>query len=54
MTIVRIGKRNENGYMEFEFPHAMDAFVFYSAAKDAYREDDMVIDMTEEGEKNEV
>lgn len=51
MTLVRIGKKSENSYMEFEFASGMDAFVFYSAAKDSYREDDMVITMTEEGDE---
>ena len=50
MTIVRIGKKSECGCMEFEFDHPMDAFVFYTTARDKYREDDMVITMTEEGE----
>ena len=54
MTIVRIGRRSENSYLEFEFDSGMDAFVFYSAAKDRYREDDLVITMTEEGDMNEV
>lgn len=50
MTLVRMGKAHENAYMEFSFDSAMDAFVFYSLTKDAYREDDLVIEMTEEGE----
>ena len=50
MTIVRIGRTNVTAYMDFAFDSAMDAFVFYSLTKDAYREDDLVIEMTEEGE----
>lgn len=53
MTIVRIGRKNETSCMEFEFEHPMDAFVFYSTARDTYREDDFVIDMTEEGDTDE-
>ena len=51
MTIVRIGRQSDISYLEFEFDNGMDAFVFYSAAKDRYREDDLVITMTEEGKE---
>ena len=51
MTIVRIGRKSENSYMEFEFPNETEAFVFYCGAKSGYREDDLVITMTEEGEE---
>ena len=47
-TVVRIARKGNAGLMEFEFNNGMDAFVFYSAAKDAYREDDLFINMTEE------
>lgn len=50
MTIIRIG-RKEGTCMEFEFESGMDAFVFYSMAKDSYREDDLQVTMTEEGEE---
>lgn len=50
MTIIRIGKQRSTEAMEFAFTNAMDAFVFYSTARDSYREDDMVITMTEEGD----
>lgn len=51
MTIIRIGRKESKTYLEFEFPSAMDAFVFYAGARDAYREDDLEITMTEEGEE---
>lgn len=51
MTIVRIGRKGSADYLEFAYENAMDAFMFYAQAKDAYREDDLVIDMTEEGEQ---
>ena len=51
MTIVRIGRRSECSYLEFEFDHPMDAFVFYTTTRDKYREDDLCITMTEEGEE---
>ena len=47
-TVVRIARKGNAGLMEFEFESGMDAFVFYSAAKDSYREDDLFINMTEE------
>jgi len=50
MTIVKIGRKESDKCMEFEFDYPMDAFVFYSQAKNSYREDDMVIAMEEEGE----
>lgn len=51
MTIVRIGRKSEYAYMEFEFDYPMDAFVFYTTVTERYREDDLVIKMTEEGEE---
>lgn len=51
MTLVKVGKKGKCDYMEFTFESAMDAFVFYSHARDSYREDDLVIEMTEEGEE---
>lgn len=55
MTVVMIGKKGKKGTgMEFEFESAMDAFTFYAMTKDSYREDDLVIAMVEEGDKDEV
>ena len=52
MTVIRIGRKDSKEWpMEFSFQNAMDAFVFYSQASDSYREDDMEITMTEEGEE---
>lgn len=48
MTLVLMGKKNGKDCLMFEFEHAMDAFVFYSQAKDTYREDDLHIVMLEE------
>lgn len=48
MTIVRIGRKGSNTYMEFEFEDEFSAYVFYSATKDHYREDDLFISMVEE------
>jgi len=50
MTIVKIGRKEDKQPMEFEFHGVMDAYVFYATAKDTYREDDMEIVMTEEGD----
>lgn len=51
MTIVKMSRRRDNEPMQFEFDSTMEAFVFYGIAKDTYREDDMVIEMTEEGDE---
>ena len=51
MTIVKIGRKESDKCMEFEFDYPMDAFVFYSQAKNSYRENDMVIAMEEEEEE---
>ena len=53
MTIVTIGRKEETMHLEFEFAAPMDAFVFFSMAKDSYREDDMKITMVEEGGNSE-
>ncbi len=52
MTIVMIS-RSDDRCMEFAFDNEMDAFNFYASAKDSYREDDLCICMTEEGEDDE-
>ena len=51
MTVVRIGNKANKYPLEFAFEHEMDAFNFYTEAKDHYREDDFIITMTEEGEE---
>ena len=43
--VVRMGRKGGKEYLEFSFPHGMDAFQFYSEAKDHYREDDLLIFM---------
>lgn len=48
MTVVRVGKRSSFDYMEFAFDDEFSAYVFYSATKDHYREDDLYISMVEE------
>lgn len=54
MTVVRIGNKKNAFPLEFEFDAEMDAFNFYSEAKDHYREDDFIITMTEEGENDDI
>lgn len=51
MTVVRIGSKRNKFPLEFAFDEEMDAFNFYARAKDHYREDDLIITMTEEGEE---
>jgi hypothetical protein len=51
MTVVRIGNKKNPFPLEFEFDEEMDAFNFYSEAKDHYRENDFIIAMTEEKEE---
>lgn len=53
MTVIRMGKQNSDNPMEFAFDNPMDAFTLYAIVKDSYREDDLVIEMTEEGEDDE-
>lgn len=53
MTLIMMGRKGAKGGMEFAFENAMDAFVFYSQAKDTYREDDLVIAMVEEEKEKE-
>lgn len=53
MTVVRIGNKKNAFPLEFEFDEEMDAFNFYSEAKDHYRENDFIITMTEEKEGEE-
>ena len=50
--VVRIGRKGIDGYMEFEFDNGMDAYTFYSDAKDHYREDDMLIFMGDDAPQN--
>ena len=54
-TIVRIGSKKNPFPLEFKFDddEGMDAYNFYSEAIDHYREDDLIIVMTEEGEEDE-
>ena len=52
MTIIRLGRKGKD-YMEFSFDNEIGAFAFYAGAKDSYREDDLFISMTEEGEEDE-
>ena len=47
-TVVTIGKAKSKDYMQFEFADDFGAWVFYSQAKDHYREDDLVITMWDE------
>ena len=54
MTVVMIGRKKWGRCMEFSFDSAMDAFTFYAMTKDSYREDDLVIAMVEEGDKDEI
>lgn len=49
-TIIRIGSKKNPFPLEFKFDDGMDAFQFYADARDHYREDDLIITMTEEGE----
>ena len=52
MTVVTIGRKDGKDFpLQFAFENSMDAFVMYSQAKDTYREDDLVIEMTEEGDE---
>ena len=54
MSVVRIGRKNSNDPpMEFELPDFMTGCMFMGLIKDSYREDDLVIDMPEEGEYDE-
>ena len=53
MTVIRMGKRNSAEPLQFSFDNPMDAFTLYAIVKDSYREDDLVIEMTEEGEDDE-
>lgn len=53
MTIVRVGKKNSDECMEFEFDYGLSAFTFYSMAVDHYREDDICICMVEEEDDEE-
>lgn len=46
--IVRMGRKGSDDFMEFEFDDGMDAYTFYSEAKDHYREDDLLIFMGED------
>ena len=51
MSVVRIGRQNSNEPpMEFELPDFMTGCMFMGLIKDSYREDDLLIDMAEEGE----
>lgn len=50
MCIVRIGRVTSKEPMQFSFDSTMEAFNFYVEAKESYREDDLVIDIIEEGE----
>lgn len=52
-TIIRIGSQKNPFPLEFKFESGMAAYTFYSDAIDHYREDDLIIVMTEEGEDNE-
>lgn len=51
MTVVRIGRKDGNDMpMEFELPDFMTGCMFMGFMKDTYREDDLLIDMPEEGD----
>ena len=51
MTIVRMGRQDSNEPpMEFELPDFMTGCMFMGFIKDTYREDDLLIDMPEEGD----
>ena len=53
MTVIRMARTSDAKPMEFAFDSAMDAFTLYAMVKESYREDDLVIEMTEEGEHDE-
>ena len=54
MSVVRIGRHSRNEPpMEFELPDFMTGCMFMGLIKDSYREDDLLIDMAEEGEVND-
>jgi len=48
VTIIRIGRKGSNDYMEFAFESEFEAYTFYSTAINHYREDDFFISMAEE------
>ena len=50
--VVRMGRRDCDDYLEFAFDDGMDAYTFYSDAKDHYREDDLIIVMGENYPQN--
>ena len=51
MTVVRMGRKDsKEPPMEFELPDFMTGCMFMGFVKDTYREDDLVIDMPEEGD----
>ena len=50
MTVVRMGRTSSNEPpMEFEFPDFMTGCMFMGMIRDHYREDDLIMDMPEEG-----
>ena len=51
MTVIRLGRKNsKEPPLEFEMPDFMTGCMFMGLCKDSYREDDLAIDMPEEGE----
>lgn len=53
MTVIRMGRKESNEFLEFAFDNEFEAYVFYSSTVDHYREDDLFISMTEESEEDD-
>lgn len=54
MTVVRMGRKESKDFpMEFTLPDWMTGNIFINLCKDSYREDDLYIEMVEEGEVDE-
>lgn len=53
MTVVTIGKAMSKDFLQFEFDSDLEGCIFYSQAKDSYREDDLILTMWEEGNNDE-
>lgn len=53
MTVVTIGRAKSKDYLQFEFESDFEAWVFYSTSKDHYREDDLVVTMWDEKDKED-
>ena len=51
MSVVRMGRQSSNEPpMEFDFPDWLTATIFMGLCEDSYREDDLLIDIEEEGD----